>query len=177
MDRREGREVNAHTEELACDQWLLRTSVKYDREPSKSTWQAHGQIQDFTSDEKNEPTAAQTEVHFRFWLVTLTGGDRWTDSQVKRAAFLFRDDKELKGFKWHLLSSCEGCVDCVAVNASLQYCSMLMTKKGVACFLYRRWKNMMWAGSWVAPPEIFHQGGQMGPLKSFEVPHQTKSHN
>jgi len=38
--------------------------VKYDREPSKSTWQVDGQAQDLTSNEKNEPRAAQTQVHF-----------------------------------------------------------------------------------------------------------------
>lgn len=32
-------------------------------------------------------------------LVTLDGGDRWTDRQEKGTQFLFRDDKELKGFK------------------------------------------------------------------------------
>lgn len=61
--------------------------MKYDREPSKSTWQADRQVQDFTSDEKNEPRAAQTELHLSFWLV-----------------------------KRHLLSSCEGPADFTVPN-------------------------------------------------------------
>lgn len=79
MENREGREVNTH---LACDQRILRTSVKYDREPSKSTWQADRRVQDFTSNEKNETHAAQGGLHFSFWQV-----------------------------KWHLLTSCEGLAD------------------------------------------------------------------
>lgn len=79
MENREGREVNTH---LACDQRILRTSVKYDREPSKSTWQADRQVQDFTSNEKNEPHAAQIGLHFSFWQV-----------------------------KWHLMTSGEGLAD------------------------------------------------------------------
>lgn len=72
--------------------------MKYDREPSKSTWQADGQIQDFTSDEKNEPCAAQTEVHFSFWLVTLMVGG--TDGQTEQGFYSEMTRKVSKrGFK------------------------------------------------------------------------------
>ena len=106
-------------QKLACDQWILLTSVKYDREPSKSTWQAHGQVQDFTSNEKNEPHAAQTKVRLSFWLATLVGAkDRRTD-KGKEHGFFTEKDKEFRGFKRRLLTTCEGLVDFVAVAASL----------------------------------------------------------
>lgn len=61
-----------HTEKkLACDQWILRTSVKYDREPSKSTWQADRQtgFSTLLAMRKMSPTAAQTRLHLSFCLV------------------------------------------------------------------------------------------------------------
>lgn len=52
-----------------------------------------------------------------------------TDRQVKGPGFLFWDDKELRGIEWHLLSSCEGRVDCVTFEVLLHYCRIFKTKQ------------------------------------------------
>lgn len=101
----------AQRHKLARDQWNLCTSVKYDRAPSKSTWQADGQVQDFTSNEKNDPALHKQ----KFTLVS--GLLHWwlTDGRARQHGFCW--EKRICRFQvTEPLSWCEGFVDVVALS-------------------------------------------------------------